>query len=289
MTHADARSREHAAHVVYVYGIVGEGFEAARAPGGVDDAPVRVTSGSRIGAVISALPRSAYGADAIEKNSAEVSWLSPRAMAHDRVLTWAHGHAGVVPLPMFSMWESEQTLARWLDERSDELRALVERVSGADEFGLRVHRRDAAMMESIDDLDDDMARLKKEAQAASPGQRYLLERKLAERGKDAIRAASRSIARDAYEQLRARSRDAVSLPLTPDVDVGGGRAMEGTLVLNAAFLVERAHNEVFRSTVAAIMREHERRGLAFDFTGPWPPYNFVGDARGEPRGNATVR
>jgi hypothetical protein len=287
MTYGDARSSTGAADVVYVYGIVGNGFDARRAPGGIDDRPVGVTSTSRFGALMSRLPRSAYGADAIETNSADVGWLSPRATAHDRVLTWAHDHGGVVPLPMFSMWESEATLARWLDERSADLASAIARVAGADEFGLRVHRRDAAMLESIDEIDQDIARLKREAQAASPGQRYLLERKLSERGKDAVRAASRRIASEVYERLRVRAREAESLPLTPEG--GSGRAVEGTLVLNAAFLVDRARNQDFRAEVAALMREHERRGLAFDFTGPWPPYNFAGDARREPRGSVGVR
>jgi hypothetical protein len=288
MTHGDARSSKGAAEVVYVYGIVGEGFDAGRAPGGIEDAPVRVTSTSRVGALMSRLPRGGYGSEAIEKRSADVGWLSPRAMAHDRVLTWAQDHGGVVPFPMFAMWASEQTLGRWLDERSDELESAIGRVAGADEFGLRVHRRDAVMLESIDEIDEDLARLKREAGVASPGQRYLLERKLAERGKDAVRAASREIAKEVFERLRARSREAVSLPLTPEVG-GGGNAVEGTLVLNAAFLVDRARNQDFRADVAAIMRTHERRGLAFDFTGPWPPYNFAGDARRAPRGGVGVR
>lgn len=288
MTHGDARGGSGAADVVYVYGIVGAGFDAGHAPGGVEDVPVRVTPGPRLGALMSRLPRRVYDAAAIERNSADVAWLSPRALAHDRVLTWAHDHGGVVPLPMFSMWESEETLARWLDERSVDLESVIARVSGADEFGLRVHRRDAVMMESIDELDDDMARLRSAARAASPGQRYLLERKLSERGKDAVRAASRVIASDVYERLRAKAREAVSLPLTPDV-AGGGQAVEGTLVLNAAFLVDRARNQDFRADVAAMMREHERRGLAFDFTGPWPPYNFARDSRKEPLGGVGVR
>jgi hypothetical protein len=286
MTQADARRSEGggeaAEDVVYVYGIVRDGFDAGRVPEGIDDAAVRATRASKVAALASRLPRSVYGAGAIDRNSGDVTWLSPRAMAHDRVLTWAHDHGGVVPLPMFSMWESEESLARWLADRAAELSRVFDKIADADEFGLRVHRRDAIMMQSIDDIDPAMAELKKEAAAASPGQRDLLERKRAERGKGAVRAASQRLSQEIFQQLRARSRDATSLPLTPS-DAGGGKATEGTLVLNGAFLVDRRRNEDFRAAVAALARDHERRGLAFDFTGPWPPYNFVGEPRAAAR------
>jgi hypothetical protein len=247
---------------------------------------VRTTGAPGIAALVSRLPRSVYGAQAIDLHSGDVTWVSPRAMTHDRVLTWAHDHGGVVPLPMFSMWETEESLARWLSDREAELARVFDRIADADEFGLRVHRRDEIMMQSIDEVDAEMAQLVKEAAAASPGQRYLLERKLAERGKGVVRAASQRLSKEIYQQLRTRSRDALSLPLTP-ADASG--ATEGTLVLNAAFLVDRRQNGDFRAAVAALSRDHEPRGLAFDFTGPWPPYNFVGDRPGEPRAAARAR
>jgi hypothetical protein len=258
--------------VIYVYGIVRDELDSTRVPEGIDDARVaKITSGVHA-ALVSRLPVTAYGAAEVEAGSGDVSWLSPRAMAHDRVLTWAHDHGGVIPLPMFSMWESTGSLSRWLDERATELERVFARVANADEFGLRVHRRDAVMLDAIDDLDDDVARLKREAGRATPGQRYLLERKIAEQGKGVVKAASHRIAAAVFDGLRAFSRAAIARPLAPEAN----RVPDATIVLNGAFLVERARNAEFRAAVADLVRQHEPRGLAFDFTGPWPPYNFVG-------------
>ena len=231
-----------------------------------------VTRG-RIAALVSRVPESAYGASAVEEKSGDVEWLSPRAMAHDRVLTWAQEHGGVIPMPMFSLWRSEEALTKSLADQASDLSSVFERVSGADEFGLRVHRRDTVMLESIHEFDPDMAKLRQQAQAASPGQRYLLERKLADEGKGAVRAAAQRMAKQIFEELRAISRDALSRPLTPEP--GGGRVPDATLVLNGAFLVDRKRVDEFRAAVGAHVRDYQPRGLAFDFSGPWPPYNFV--------------
>lgn len=258
--------------VIYAYGIVRDGFDAARAPSGLEDAPVAVANaGGDIGALVSHLPLGTYGPAEIERDSADVSWLSPRAMAHDRVLTWAQEHGGVIPLPMFSLFGSPAALTHSLAQRRGELEQVFQRVAGADEFGVRIHRRDDLMLKSIETLDPDMARLRAEANAASPGQRYLIERKFAEQGKLAVRAASQRLARVVFDALRALSRDAIARPLVPDP----GRAAEATLVLNGAFLVDRRRIDEFRASVAASAAQYDARGLTFDFTGPWPPYNFV--------------
>lgn len=269
------------ANVLYAYGFVPAEFAAAGAPlpppPGIDERSVTLVRRGDVAALVSLLPAADYTPETIAERSGEVAWLSPRAMAHDRVLTWAQERSasGVVPLPMFSMWGSETALERTLTERAATLAATFRRVRGADEFGLRVHRRDAAMLEAVDTLDEDIARLRREAAAASAGQKYLLERKIAARAKTAVRAASQRMARGIFAELRSLAREALNRPLTPE----SGSAEDSTMVLNGAFLVAREQLDAFRAAVAARMSEYEPKGLRFDFTGPWPPYNFVDDRK----------
>lgn len=264
--------------VLYAYGFVRDGFDATRAPSGLGDAPVIVsrTGGGGVGALVSRLPREAYAAAEVERHSGDVAWLSPRAMAHDRVLTWAQEHGGVIPLPMFSLWGSDEALSGALTSRAPGLLRVFERVAGADEFGVRVYRRDAAMLEGggLDELDPEIARLRLEANAAPPGQRYLIERKIADQAKHALRSASHRLAKQVFDDLRPLARDALARPLVPEA----ARATEATLVLNGAFLVDRTRLDEFRAAVGARVRQYQPRGLTFDFTGPWPPYNFVSEA-----------
>ena len=45
------------------------------------------------------------------------------------------------------------------------------------------------------------------------------------------------------------------------------------MVFNAAYLVE--DRERFEEELGALADEHRARGVDFELTGPWPPYNFV--------------
>jgi hypothetical protein len=256
--------------VHYVYGIVRSGFDAAHSPAGIDGTVVELAKSGKLGALVSRLDAAAYGAAAIEKSSADVSWLSPRAMSHDRVLTWAQEHGGVLPMPMFSMWASDDALRRMLEAQQSDFEHVFARVEGADEFGVRVHRRDDVLAQSLGDLDPETRKLQQDVAAASPGQKYLLQRKLEDQMKLAVRSAGKRMAKQLFDDLAALSRDAVARPLvadpsTPDV----------TLVLNAAFLVDRSRLAEFRNAVGERVRDYQPRGLSLDFTGPWPPYNFT--------------
>jgi hypothetical protein len=261
---------------LYVYGIVRAGFDAARAPAGLDETTVVTRRGGGVAALVSRLG-SGYAPADIEQQSGDVSWLSPRAMAHDRVLTWAQEHGGVIPLPMFSMWGNDAALEASLAAQSGRLQEVFERVANADEYGLRVYRRDdEALMKAVEQLEPEFAKMRREAEATSPGRRYLLERKVAELSTDATRRASKKMAHDFLQELQRLAREALARPLTPDASV----ATDATLVLNAAFLVERAALDAFRAAIAAVVQHHQPLGLTFDFTGPWPPYHFVADSGG---------
>jgi hypothetical protein len=46
------------------------------------------------------------------------------------------------------------------------------------------------------------------------------------------------------------------------------------MIMNAAFLVDRANAAQFEEQVLQLADKHADQ-LRFTFTGPWPPYNFV--------------
>src|SRR5262245_59095981 len=96
----------------YVYGIVPANFAPSTLPSGLDDADVTIerSDDTRAAALVSALDEDRYEPVALERASGDVEWLSPRAIAHDRVLTWASDLGPVVPLPMFSLFSGRDAV-----------------------------------------------------------------------------------------------------------------------------------------------------------------------------------
>jgi hypothetical protein len=261
----------------YVYGVVPAGFAAASMPEGLDDSAVILERAERgeVAALVSQLEHPDYQPAVLEERSGDVEWLSSRATAHDRVLTWASDHGAVVPLPMFSLFSGERAVQTMLQERAAQLAATLERIGAAREYALRVYRVDSELLAAIPALSPRLQELTTNAAKASPGQRYLLERKLENEKKAEMRAVTGRIVDEIVEALRPNARAVVRSPIPRIADA---ESVRGTMVLNAAFLVEPNTLTAFQKTLTALVAERGAQGFRFDFTGPWPAYHFVNEA-----------
>jgi hypothetical protein len=260
----------------YVYGVVPPATSLATAPAGVDGAPVAMVADGDLAALAGVVDASLY-TDETEERLADLAWLAPRATAHDAVMTWASDAGPVVPLPLLSLFRSEQAVRAMLRDRRAELRELLDHVARGREFGVRVFRLDDELRMTLSSHSTAIAALEQEAAAArSPGQQYLLNRKLEAARKDELRRVGGDVAARTLEELAAASLAAVEDAL-PDPASG----QSGVAVLNASFLVAHDAIDAFRGVVTRLVREYERRGFRFEFTGPWPPYHFARSAAGD--------
>lgn len=256
----------------YVYGITPAAIDLRRAPEGVDDTPLELCVDEDLAAVASRLDGERYSPAEIERETENVEWLAPRAVAHDRVLTWLSDNGPVVPLPVFSLFSAEDAVRKTLRARRAELRTALRRVGRGREYALRVYRIDAELSAVAAEHSPRLAELAQSAAAASPGQRYLLERKLDAERKKELQGIGARIAREISTKLQPFAVEAVETRVATRT----GRAeAEGTLVLDVAFLVDPERLEDFQRTLTEIVAQHGGRGFRFDFTGPWPPYHFV--------------
>lgn len=255
----------------YVYGVVPSTFAGAGDPKGLDGLTVdRVIEGD-LAALTSSLSPTDYSPERLEANTALVEWLGPRAVAHDRVVTWAGDAGPVIPFPMWTLFASEAGIRGMLRDRSGEFRETLASVAGTHEYAVRIFASPLKVEEQIARLRPAIAELEASAAKAGPGQRYLLQKKIAEQREGEVRAFLRETAADCYGQLEGVAVKAVRHQLPSETPAGKGRA-----ILYAAFLVGDSELDEFRRVLTSLVNQHRDSGLDFDFTGPWPPYNFVG-------------
>jgi hypothetical protein len=261
--------------VWYVYGVVADGGapRSSAVVAGLDDVTVSVEREGELAALVSVLDSDRYGPNALESNSADVEWLGPRAVAHDRVLTWASEHGAVVPLPMFSVFSGSAAVHAMLRERRAQLVSALERVRDGREYALRVFRVDAELAPEIGSLSPRIRAIEEEAARAAPGQRYLLERKLERERKAEVNVVGQRIVAEIMDRVAPHTLD-VARSHSPRVSASD-EATAGTMVLNAAFLVAPAALVAFQRALTELVETHGGHGFRFDFTGPWPPYHFV--------------
>jgi hypothetical protein len=260
--------------LVYVYGIVPPDMDITGAPSGIDDAPVELVRENEVGALVSEVSDTAYDERALEKATEDLEWLGIRAAAHDGVLTWASERGAVAPFSLLTLFRTRDRVRSMLAERAAELTSVLAHVRGAHEYGVRVYRVDSELLAVIGSMSEHIAGLERAAAAASPGQRYLLERKLVNERRGELRSVSALLAQQVHVALSGMANDSARVPLPRASD---GSA-PGTLILDGRYLVRDDALEAFRRQLTTLMTEHQSRGLRFEFTGPWPPYQFATQA-----------
>jgi hypothetical protein len=253
----------------YVYGIVPAKAPVSNAPGGIDDADVSVVTEGDLAALVSELAD--VDPDTVAAMSGEMDWVAPRAKAHDLVLTWASDRGPVIPLPMFtSTFGSQDAVRAMLRDRAAELKPVLSKVARGREYALRVYRVDAELKAALPGLSAEIAALQAAADAAKPGQRYLIQRKLDERAKEELRSISAAVAAGIRDSLAGAALETATSPI-PRVTADA----PGTMILNAAFLITPEGLRAFQERLTAIVNERQPSGFRFDFTGPWPAYHFA--------------
>ncbi|HJU69881.1 MAG TPA: GvpL/GvpF family gas vesicle protein [Gemmatimonadaceae bacterium] len=265
--------------VLYAYAVIPASLDPSEAPMGIDNSAVGVLVENDMAALVSSVDKSAYAPERVELLTEEVGWVAPRASAHDAVVTWAGDRGPVIPLPIFTLFHDESRVREMLRERRAELQATLTRVGAGEEYGLRIFRLDDVLSRHIGSLSPAIEDLERQVRDATPGQRYLLQRKLEAERRIELKRLAADVARQCFETLSPLALEAVREPLPAK----GRDDTPGVAVLNAFFLVRRGALEPFQRSLTAIVREHESHGFRFDFTGPWPPYHFVRARDGEAR------
>jgi len=67
-----------------------------------------------------------------------------------------------------------------------------------------------------------------------------------------------------YQVLKKRAEDAHLM-----------KRIGGNMILNGAFLVRKTEIQDFETELEKLKKEYADKGLEFQFSGPWPPYNFA--------------
>ncbi|HEV2708331.1 MAG TPA: GvpL/GvpF family gas vesicle protein [Pyrinomonadaceae bacterium] len=270
---ADARASEG----FYVY-CIGTGvelaplFEGHQLPGAVEEsARLELIAAGDLTAVVSAVPLASYGEEALPEQLADAAWTATRAMRHEFAVEFFARRAAVIPLRFGTIYLTRRRVERLLEERGAEFKAIIARLAGCDEWGVNVYVERARLRERVVSTSPRLREMAEQAAASSPGQAYLLRKKIDALRADEARVETRRVAAEIERELSlAAAAPGVALRLVKD------EANEhGELAARFAFLVRREDFDSFREAAERLAERHAALGFRLELTGPWPAYHFV--------------
>lgn len=246
---AQPRAEAKAERLLYLYGVTEAAVPGLHIAAGIDgNAAVEALACSGHFCWISRVDPVDFG-DQLQARMENLDWLAGASVRHQNVVGAIHERATILPARFATIFRTDKSLAADITRRGKDLRRSFARLSGSDEYGIKIFGIPPA------------ATL---AQAPRSGADYL---------------------RQKSEILRDRG----TVKMTPEVErfladvekiaaerAPGGKVTSGqkNLLWQASFLVPRSRRKQLESALAAFHRKHGEQFRA-ECTGPWPPYSFV--------------
>jgi hypothetical protein len=259
----------------YVY-CIAESAAAAELPAG--SLPPAIEEGSKLewvlvddlAALSSEVPLTTYSEESLAEHLSDASWTAARAMRHETIAEYVAKRAGIVPLRFGTIYLERAGIEQMLSERATELREILERLRGREEWGVNVFCDQSVLMSSITSVSPVLRDLSERAAQASPCQSYLMQKKIEALRVDESRIAVSRIVEEIEYVLAEHSDDAKRLRVLKV------EATEyGELKAKFAFLIRKSDFDAFRDAAERLAQEHQTAGVRLELTGPWPTYNFT--------------
>ncbi len=279
----------------YVYGftraaLVAEAAGAARS--GTGDGPVILSGGmdephppffrrgGNVAAVLSQVEPEEFCGPAGEKNLQDLAWLTPRVCRHEAVLEQVMRFGAVLPARFGTLFSSTASLENFMRQHGAVMGRFLERIRGRQEWAVKGFF-DQARAEA-----QWLARRRAGPPAMSilsPGLAFLQEQNLRLQARDDLDDRLARACGDLLDQLNPLAANIVPRRILPCEKPEAAREM----VLNWALLLPAAAVADFRGRIERANTEHNPDGLAFDVSGPWPPYSFCPVLEDETAGRPT--
>lgn len=242
------RAAHHSGKVLYLYGITDRAAKLD-APEGVDGmSPVEAVECAGFFCWVSRVDATEYG-DNLQARMENLDWLAASSVRHQKVVGAIHEQTTILPARFATIFLSEQTLATDVSRRARELKKDFERLSGADEYGVKIFG---------------VPQVAAAGEAPKSGRDYLARK--SELLRDRATVTLSQEAKEFIAGLRGIASQVVE----------GGSVTSGqrNLLWQGSFLMPRNSRKQLESALAAFHRKQSDR-YRVECTGPWPPYSFV--------------
>ncbi len=251
---------------LYVYCVArGNGVPRILGSIGLDGQAVYTVGGGDLCAIVHDCPNEPY-------QSQDPAVVQAWVVAHQDVIRAASEALGTV-LPMtFDMivhgspsGTAQAALRSWLDEKRERFTRLLDKLADKAEYGVQVLWDRQTVATTLVAGDDRLLAMQNEIQGKSKGLAHVLGQKLAKAIREAMEQQADRFAQDFYGRIR-ECVDEVRVDKLKKVD----EPLQ--MLLNLSCLMPQGSGEL-----GQVLDEIQKAsGVSVRFTGPWPPYSFVG-------------
>ncbi len=221
-------------------------------------------------AILSQVSRTEFCGPTGEKNLQDLAWLAPRACRHQAVLEQAMRVGPVLPARFGTLFSSLSGLEGFMGKHEAAIGRFLERVGGQEEWAVKgfldQERAEGQWVAQWQSREGGLAGL-------APGAAYLREQSSRIQARQALDGLLAEACEELLNALHPLASEMVPRRILARESPEAAREM----VLNWALLLRPAAVANLRGRIERANVRQNPGGLAFEVSGPWPPYSFCPD------------
>jgi hypothetical protein len=234
---------------------------------GVDGSSAfELCSSGPLQAVCSSVDAGSFSQEEIDRRAGDLDWLAGLGTRHHEVNQRLALQLPIMPLRAFTLFSSREAVEQFLDANNEAIGRALDRLGGRLEWTVTARLHPVEWPLAASRRLGDLIALENELSSATPGKRFLLQKKL--------------------EQERARAADRAEHALLDELaaslvaEVDGEIRIEGTSSHSPTprihLLAPATAAGQIEGMLSSLRPQYEPEGVALELSGPWPPYSFAG-------------
>ena len=184
-------------------------------------------------------------------------------LAHEFVNETVMREFTVIPMSFGTVFRSEEDVTELLRSTYQAFSDVLHKMQDKIEFGVKVLWDRDKVIAHLERENEEIRNLKDEIGRNTTSSTYFARMQLGRLMESAIEDMGARYVADIHDALKP-----VAVASRSNKPIGD------RMIINAAFLVDRAQEQAFDDRVKDISHKYEGV-LSFKYSGPWPPYNFV--------------
>lgn len=221
-------------------------------------------------AVVSEVSLDEFKDDNLKKNLESMEWVEKMARRHEMVIEEIMKESTALPFKFAAVFQKEESIKKLLRERNADFKRMIAGLNGKEERGLKIYCNMEKFKDAIQKEDERINNIENEMITAAKGKAFFLKKKKDGILKDIINEKISECVQDCFDRIKRvcleiKINKILSKEVTEKTD---------EMVLNIAFLISMKRLKEFNNIFEYLKVKYPDKGLSFDCTGPWPPYNF---------------
>lgn len=227
-------------------------------------------------AVVSKVSLEEFASDEIQRKAQEdLGWIKERASLHEKVIEGAMREGGgivsVIPMKFGTIFKTKEKLVQALKKYYSKFKQTLEGLRGKQEWAVKVYLNRKTFEKEIKKASPVVQEKEKEMARLPEGTAYFMQKQLDEAVSKEADRVLQTYTESFFGKIKKYAEAGTKGKIL-------GKELTGKslpMALNMIFLVSGEKLEDFIKEIAQLNQEYKPKGLNFEYSGPWPSYNFI--------------